>query len=76
MLMVSSTLWSWQLVVIIDPHIKIDPAYTIYSQGKSKDYFVKDRNGKDFEGVCWPGKKTLCLYFTQFNMLILKCMPE
>ncbi|XP_019374617.1 PREDICTED: neutral alpha-glucosidase C isoform X1 [Gavialis gangeticus] len=44
-----------KLVVIIDPHIKIDPAYTIYSQGKSKDYFVKDRNGKDFEGVCWPG---------------------
>uniref|UniRef100_A0A8B9F2N4 Neutral alpha-glucosidase C n=1 Tax=Amazona collaria TaxID=241587 RepID=A0A8B9F2N4_9PSIT len=44
-----------KLVVIIDPHIKVDPMYTLYSQAKDKGYFVKDRNGKDFEGICWPG---------------------
>uniref|UniRef100_A0A8C3KDJ6 Glycoside hydrolase family 31 N-terminal domain-containing protein n=1 Tax=Calidris pygmaea TaxID=425635 RepID=A0A8C3KDJ6_9CHAR len=44
-----------KLVVIIDPHIKIDPTYSLYSQAKDKGYFVKDRNGQDFEGICWPG---------------------
>uniref|UniRef100_A0A8C4U7D1 Glycoside hydrolase family 31 N-terminal domain-containing protein n=1 Tax=Falco tinnunculus TaxID=100819 RepID=A0A8C4U7D1_FALTI len=44
-----------KLVVIVDPHIKIDPTYTLYSQAKDKGYFVKDRNGQDFEGICWPG---------------------
>uniref|UniRef100_A0A8C5IRI4 Glycoside hydrolase family 31 N-terminal domain-containing protein n=1 Tax=Junco hyemalis TaxID=40217 RepID=A0A8C5IRI4_JUNHY len=44
-----------KLVVIVDPHIKIDPSYTLYAQAKEKGYFVKDRNGKDFEGICWPG---------------------
>ncbi|PKU36957.1 hypothetical protein llap_12739 [Limosa lapponica baueri] len=44
-----------KLVVIVDPHIKVDPTYTLYSQAKDKGYFVKDRNGKDFEGICWPG---------------------
>uniref|UniRef100_A0A8C9L249 Glycoside hydrolase family 31 N-terminal domain-containing protein n=1 Tax=Pavo cristatus TaxID=9049 RepID=A0A8C9L249_PAVCR len=41
-----------KLVVIVDPHVKADPMYTLYSQGKEKGYFVKDRNGKDFEGIC------------------------
>ncbi|KAI6068253.1 Neutral alpha-glucosidase C isoform X1 [Aix galericulata] len=43
-----------KLVVIVDPHIKADPMYALYSQGKDKGYFVKDRNGQDFEGICWP----------------------
>ncbi|XP_034968102.2 neutral alpha-glucosidase C isoform X2 [Zootoca vivipara] len=44
-----------KLVVILDPHIKVDPLYTIYSQAKERGYFVKDRKGEDFEGICWPG---------------------
>ncbi|XP_029891272.1 neutral alpha-glucosidase C isoform X2 [Aquila chrysaetos chrysaetos] len=44
-----------KLVVIVDPHVKIDPTYTLYSQARDKGYFVKDRNGQDFEGICWPG---------------------
>ncbi|NXY85657.1 GANC glucosidase, partial [Alcedo cyanopectus] len=44
-----------KLVVIVDPHIKVDPTYSLYSQAKDKGYFVKDRNGQDFEGICWPG---------------------
>ncbi|KFU83540.1 Neutral alpha-glucosidase C, partial [Chaetura pelagica] len=44
-----------KLVVIVDPHIKVDPTYTLYSQARDKGYFVKDRNGQDFEGICWPG---------------------
>uniref|UniRef100_A0A8C0U8C1 Glucosidase alpha, neutral C n=1 Tax=Cyanistes caeruleus TaxID=156563 RepID=A0A8C0U8C1_CYACU len=44
-----------KLVVIVDPHIKVDPSYTLYAQAKEKGYFVKDRNGQDFEGISWPG---------------------
>ncbi|XP_054826887.1 neutral alpha-glucosidase C isoform X2 [Eublepharis macularius] len=44
-----------KLVVIVDPHIKADPQYAIYLQAKEKGYFVKDRTGRDFEGICWPG---------------------
>lgn len=67
MLMMHFIFLPWQLVVIIDPHIKVDPSYTLYAQAKDKGYFVKDRSGQDFEGICWPGKKTLCLY-------ILSCL--
>ncbi|XP_063803555.1 neutral alpha-glucosidase C [Pseudophryne corroboree] len=44
-----------KLVVISDPHIKVDPGYTLYTEAKEKGYFVKDRDGRDFEGNCWPG---------------------
>ncbi|XP_060616895.2 neutral alpha-glucosidase C isoform X2 [Anolis sagrei] len=47
-----------KLVVILDPHIKVDPLYTIYSQAKERGYFVKDRKGGDFEGICWPGSSS------------------
>ncbi|MEE6519075.1 hypothetical protein FKM82_030542, partial [Ascaphus truei] len=44
-----------KLVVISDPHIKLDPDYSLYAQAKDGGYFVKDRGGQDFEGHCWPG---------------------
>lgn len=50
------TFMSWQLVVISDPHIKIDPDYSVYAKAKEQDFFVRNHEGGDFEGVCWPGK--------------------
>ncbi|XP_032084957.1 neutral alpha-glucosidase C isoform X2 [Thamnophis elegans] len=47
-----------KLVVIVDPHVKIDPLYTMYSQAKAKGFFVKDHKGEDFEGICWPGRSS------------------
>ncbi|XP_077117305.1 neutral alpha-glucosidase C [Ranitomeya variabilis] len=44
-----------KLVVISDPHIKVDPKYPIYTEAKEKGYFVKNVTGQDFEGNCWPG---------------------
>ncbi|XP_016783506.2 neutral alpha-glucosidase C isoform X6 [Pan troglodytes] len=44
-----------KLVVISDPHIKIDPDYSVYVKAKDQGFFVKNQEGEDFEGVCWPG---------------------
>ncbi|XP_072284040.1 neutral alpha-glucosidase C isoform X3 [Pyxicephalus adspersus] len=44
-----------KLVVISDPHIKVDPNYTLYAEAKEKGYFVKDHKLQNFEGTCWPG---------------------
>ncbi|XP_054421516.1 neutral alpha-glucosidase C [Pteronotus mesoamericanus] len=44
-----------KLVVISDPHIKTDPDYSVYAKAKEQGFFVKDHQGGDFEGVCWPG---------------------
>ncbi|XP_053553897.1 neutral alpha-glucosidase C isoform X2 [Bombina bombina] len=44
-----------KLVAISDPHIKVDPSYTLYTEAKEKGYFVKKQTGQDFEGICWPG---------------------
>ncbi|XP_058149990.1 neutral alpha-glucosidase C isoform X6 [Dasypus novemcinctus] len=44
-----------KLVVISDPHIKIDPNYALYAKAKEQGFFVKNHEGGDFKGVCWPG---------------------
>uniref|UniRef100_A0A2K5EG41 Glucosidase alpha, neutral C n=1 Tax=Aotus nancymaae TaxID=37293 RepID=A0A2K5EG41_AOTNA len=45
-----------KLVVISDPHIKIDPDYSVYVKAKDQGFFVKNQEGEDFEGVRkWNG---------------------
>ncbi|XP_078419144.1 neutral alpha-glucosidase C-like isoform X1 [Cetorhinus maximus] len=44
-----------KLVVISDPHIKVDKKYPFYCEAKSKNYFVMDKNGEVYQGSCWPG---------------------
>ncbi|XP_055291848.1 neutral alpha-glucosidase C isoform X9 [Moschus berezovskii] len=44
-----------KLVVISDPHIKVDPNYSVYAKAKEQGFFVRNHEGGDFEGVCWPG---------------------
>ena len=39
-----------KVVTIIDPHIKRDPGYYIYQEAEQSHYFVKDKDGKDFDG--------------------------
>ncbi|KAJ3083849.1 hypothetical protein HK102_000853, partial [Quaeritorhiza haematococci] len=43
-----------KMVTIIDPHIRADESYYVFKEARDKDLFVKGRDGKDFEGVCWP----------------------
>lgn len=44
-----------KLVAIVDPHIKRDDGYHIYREGRDLGYFVKTKDGNDYEGWCWPG---------------------
>ena len=45
-----------RLVAIVDPHVKVDDSYPLYSNAKQKGFFVKSLDGDiDFQGQCWPG---------------------
>ncbi|OAA65904.1 alpha glucosidase alpha [Niveomyces insectorum RCEF 264] len=44
-----------KLVTIIDPHIKSEDSYSVATQLKANGYAIKDKEGKPFEGWCWPG---------------------
>uniref|UniRef100_UPI003AABD2D7 neutral alpha-glucosidase C n=1 Tax=Centroberyx gerrardi TaxID=166262 RepID=UPI003AABD2D7 len=45
-----------KLVVISDPHIKVDPDWSLYCEARDGGHFVKDREGQIYQGVCWPGE--------------------
>lgn len=44
-----------KLVTIIDPHIKVDSDYPVYQGAADRNLFVKNADGSNFEGECWPG---------------------
>ncbi|XP_076002875.1 neutral alpha-glucosidase C [Genypterus blacodes] len=44
-----------KLVVISDPHIKVDPDWSLYCEARDGGHFVKDREGQIYEGSCWSG---------------------
>ena len=39
-----------KMVTIVDPHIKRDPAYPIFKAAEEKGYYVKNKDGKDYDG--------------------------
>uniref|UniRef100_A0A158R447 Gal_mutarotas_2 domain-containing protein n=1 Tax=Syphacia muris TaxID=451379 RepID=A0A158R447_9BILA len=44
-----------KMVSIIDPHVKKDDNYDFYKRAKELGYFVKNKDGSDYEAHCWPG---------------------
>ncbi|MBS4535507.1 DUF5110 domain-containing protein [Clostridium sp. D2Q-14] len=44
------------LVPIIDAGVKVEEGYDVYDEGIAGNYFCKDKYGKPYEGVVWPGK--------------------
>uniref|UniRef100_A0A3B1KI47 Neutral alpha-glucosidase AB n=1 Tax=Astyanax mexicanus TaxID=7994 RepID=A0A3B1KI47_ASTMX len=44
-----------KMVAIVDPHIKVDSGYSIHNEIRSKGFYVKNKDGGDYEGWCWPG---------------------
>lgn len=41
-------------VCIIDPGVKVDPAYPVYQEGLEQDMFVRQADGELFRGYVWP----------------------
>ncbi|KAI0471760.1 alpha glucosidase-like protein [Xylariaceae sp. FL0804] len=58
-----------KLVVIIDPHIKNVGSYPIVDELKSKGLATKNKEGKDFDGWCWPGSS---MWVDCFNPAAIK----
>lgn len=62
-------------VVITDPHLKRDHSYRVYTSGLEKtdkweqskytSIYVKQRNGNDLKGHCWPGDSVWVNYFNE-----------
>lgn len=49
----------------MDPHIKVDSNYKLYEEIRSRNLYVKTKDGADYDGWCWPGKTTeenICIY--------------
>ncbi|KAM4586157.1 neutral alpha-glucosidase AB isoform 4-T4 [Fundulus diaphanus] len=44
-----------KMVAIVDPHIKVDTNYKIHNEIRSRGFYVKNKDGGDYEGWCWPG---------------------
>ncbi|KAJ7374235.1 hypothetical protein OS493_007312 [Desmophyllum pertusum] len=44
-----------KMVTIIDPHIKREGGYHIHEEATSLGYYVKNKDGGEYENWCWPG---------------------
>ncbi|XP_074986594.1 neutral alpha-glucosidase AB isoform X2 [Caretta caretta] len=44
-----------KMVSIVDPHIKVDSGYQVHNEIRSRGFYVKTKDGSDYEGWCWPG---------------------
>lgn len=51
------------LTFIIDPHSKVHELYQYYKENSNRGYYVKDKDGNDFVGYCWPGDSSYVDYF-------------
>ena len=47
-----------KMVTIVDPHIKRDSGYHVHSEATSKGLYIKNTDGSDFDGWCWPGSSS------------------
>lgn len=47
-----------KMVTIVDPHIKRDPAYHIHKEATEKHLYIRNKDGADFDGWCWPGSSS------------------
>jgi alpha-glucosidase len=44
-----------KLVTIVDPGVKVDEQYSVYTSGRDADLFCKTFSGDEYHNVVWPG---------------------
>lgn len=47
-----------KMVTIVDPHLKRDDNYFIHKEATAKSLYVKNKDGGNFDGWCWPGSSS------------------
>jgi mannosyl-oligosaccharide alpha-1,3-glucosidase len=47
-----------KMVTIVDPHMKKDSGYSVHKKLEDLNLFVKNKDGDNFEGWCWPGSSS------------------
>ena len=48
-----------KIVLISDPHIKVDKDFYVYNEFAEKDLFIKESDGvTNYEAKCWPGNSS------------------
>lgn len=52
-----------KMVAIVDPHIKREDSFRIYSDAKGLDILIKRADGENFDGWCWPGSSVWVDFF-------------
>ncbi|XP_077284239.1 glucosidase 2 subunit alpha [Arctopsyche grandis] len=52
-----------KMVIIIDPHIKREGGYFVHEDATNQGLYVKNKDGKDYEGWCWPGSSSYLDFF-------------
>ena len=54
--------WGFRCVTIIDPGVKVDPAYPVYQTGVEQHMFIRSANGDLFSGYVWPDDSVFADY--------------
>jgi alpha 1,3-glucosidase len=47
-----------KMVTIVDPHIKRDDKFPVHKEATEQGLYIKNSEGKDFDGWCWPGSSS------------------
>jgi alpha-glucosidase len=45
----------FRVVTIVDPGVKVDENYSIYTDGRNRDLYCKTRDGDEYHNAVWPG---------------------
>ena len=45
----------FRVVTIVDPGVKVDENYPVYTDGREKDLYCKTREGEEYHNAVWPG---------------------
>eukprot|EP00158_Paraphelidium_tribonemae_P008381 Partr_v1_DN28567_c0_g2_i1_m72816 putative Glucosidase, alpha len=47
-----------KMVTIVDPHIKRSEDYHVKKEASTKGFFVRKKDGGEYDGWCWPGSSS------------------